>query len=280
MIGCGCPDPMASRYGSAYILEVGKDLIMIDCGPATTFKMAKMGIRAGMVEYLFFTHHHFDHNADFPCFALTRWDTDNGSLPPLKVYGPAPTRKFVDLLVGENGAFAPDIRSRIEHPASQGWHLSRGGVLPRPGMNIETHDIDAGKIMETASWTVRAVRVPHVEPGLISLAYRFDTREGSVLFTGDCSDCRAFKELAGGVDTLVANCTRFGNVSASETPKVIAGTTDVAEIVKATGAGRVILTHSNAPFCTPDNKEKAIQEIAKSCDGDVFFPEELTTIEI
>ncbi|GAG30309.1 unnamed protein product, partial [marine sediment metagenome] len=74
VLGSGCPVPTPEHYGSSFILEVGTDLLMVDCGPATTFKMAQMGIMPGRVEHLFLTHHHFDHNVDLPCFALTRWD--------------------------------------------------------------------------------------------------------------------------------------------------------------------------------------------------------------
>jgi ribonuclease Z len=279
IIGSGCPDPRAKRYGSAFILEVGKDFIMIDCGPATTYKMAIMGLKPAQVEYLFLTHHHSDHNADFPCFSLTRWDLDNGSLPPLKVYGPVPTRRFVDLLIGSKGAFAPDIQSRLVHPASHACHQGRGGTLPRHEMNVEVHDVDSGKVAETDLWSATATRVQHVEPGLISLAYRFDTNEGSILFAGDCAGCDSLKELAQGVDTLVMCCTHFGNISRDITD-VVAGTPDVAETAREAGVSRVILTHANQTFSEiPGVREKAISEVARNYDGAIFFPDEFTTID-
>jgi hypothetical protein len=71
VVGNGCPDPTPEHYGSSFILEVGADYVMVDCGPATTYKMVRMGIPPRKVGHLFFTHHHFDHNVDFPCFALT-----------------------------------------------------------------------------------------------------------------------------------------------------------------------------------------------------------------
>ncbi|HUT90524.1 MAG TPA: MBL fold metallo-hydrolase [Thermoguttaceae bacterium] len=109
---------------------------MVDCGPGTTYKMGRMGLRPGRVGHLFFTHHHFDHNCDFPCFALTRWDLSKGTEPPLKVYGPPPTRAFVERLPGKEGAFFDDWNSRIQHPVSQAIHKRRGGGLPRPAPAI------------------------------------------------------------------------------------------------------------------------------------------------
>ena len=74
VLGAGTPTPTPTRYGSAYVLEIGGERMMIDCGPAATHKLVKAGLRPTEVDYLFFTHHHFDHDVDYPCFLLTRWD--------------------------------------------------------------------------------------------------------------------------------------------------------------------------------------------------------------
>ena len=94
VLGGGCPQPTPERYGSSFILEVGADPVMVDCGPGTTCKMARMGIMPNQVGHVFLTHHHFDHNVDLPCLALTRWDLSKGAEPPLEVYGPPPTHAF------------------------------------------------------------------------------------------------------------------------------------------------------------------------------------------
>jgi ribonuclease BN (tRNA processing enzyme) len=39
------------------------------------------------VDYLFFTHHHFDHDVDYPCFLLTCWDQSVGRENLLRVWG-------------------------------------------------------------------------------------------------------------------------------------------------------------------------------------------------
>jgi len=195
IIGSGCPDARPDRYGSAFVLDIGDDSLLIDCGPATTYKMARMGLAATQVGHVFLTHHHFDHNTDLPCFVLTRWDQCKGTEPPLQLYGPPPTQRFADLLFGEEGAFAPDLKSRVEHPASHWCHRGRGGVMPRPGLSLEAHDIGAGKVAESEDWSATAARVHHVEPGLISLAYRFETAEGSVVFTGTAATARTYGNL-------------------------------------------------------------------------------------
>ena len=277
VFGAGCPVPTPEHYGSSFILEVGAEWVMVDCGPGTTYKMGRMGLRPGNVGHLFFTHHHFDHNVDFPCFALTRWDLSKGTEPPLRVYGPPPTRAFVERLLGKEGAFFDDWNSRIQHPVSQAIHKRRGGVLPRPAPAIEAQDVGPGKIAQSDAWTATAARVHHVEPWLESLAYRFDTDRGSIVFAGDCGDCESLRELAEGADTLVIACVYIGRSQAYA--DIITGTAEVAEIARAAGTRRVILSHAPPGF-TRDRKERAIADVARTYGGAVLFPDELTTVAL
>ena len=74
LVGCGTPTPTPERFGSRMVLMVNKEYLMFDCGPASTYKLQRMGLAPTDISPLFFTHHHFDHNADYPCFLLCRWD--------------------------------------------------------------------------------------------------------------------------------------------------------------------------------------------------------------
>src|SRR5690606_35617345 len=74
ILGSGTPVADAHRHGSSYVVNLGDQYLMFDSGPATTNKLVRAGIRPTWVDYLIFTHHHFDHNVDYPCFLLTRWD--------------------------------------------------------------------------------------------------------------------------------------------------------------------------------------------------------------
>ena len=278
VVGNGCPAPTPEHFGSSFILEVGSKCLMIDCGPATTYKMTLMGIAPGRVGDVFFTHHHFDHNVDFPCFALTRWDQGKCTEPPLRVYGPPPTRAFVERLLGEEGAFVDDWTSRVEHPVSLAIFKRRGGVLPRPAPAVETKDVGPGTTARTDSWTATATRVHHVEPGLESLAYRFDTDHGSIVFAADCGDCPALRELARGADTLVIGCVYVGRSKAYS--DIITGSAEAAEIARASGVRRLVLSHAAPGFSKPEMKQKAIADAAQTFEGAIVFPDELTTVDL
>ena len=98
VLGAGTPTPTPSRWGSAFAARVGGEHIMFDCGPAATWKLVKAGIVPTQVDYLFFTHHHFDHDVDYPCFLLTRWDQSVGRENLLRVYGPTLTETLTECI--------------------------------------------------------------------------------------------------------------------------------------------------------------------------------------
>lgn len=278
IVGAGVPPPSRTRHGSAFLLQVDREHLMIDCGPATTYKMARMGIGPKAVNHVFLTHHHFDHNADFPCFALARWDLCNGREPPLAIYGPPPTQSFVERLIGQDGVFYPDWHSRVQEPVSVKLFKKRGGVPPRPAPAFVAQDVNPGKIVQTDAWTVTAARVHHVEPTLISMAYRFETRRGSIVFAGDCGDCPELRRLAQDADTLVIACVCFGK--AEKYNNIITGIEDVGAIAREAGVHRVVLTHIPPGMASESNKRRAIQEVKKLCKAEVLLPEEMTTIDL
>jgi ribonuclease Z len=284
LLGCGYPPPYGTgehtRHGSAFLLQVGAEYLMVDCGPATTYKMARMDIDARKVNHVFLTHHHFDHNVDLPCFALVRWDLCKGTETPLKIYGPPPTRLFVEQLLGEKGAFFPDWHSRVTHPVSIKIFQQRRGVPPRPAPSFDVREVESGTVDETASWKATTTRVHHVEPTLVSLAYRFDAEHGSIVFAGDCGDCEELRELAQGADTLVVPCVSVGSAKApSYLDGIIMSTDEVRDLAKASGARRVILTH-NGTANTPEKREPFIKAVGEVFGGEVLFPDELTTIDL
>jgi ribonuclease BN (tRNA processing enzyme) len=125
-----------------------------------------------------------------------------------------------------------------------------------------------------------AARVHHVEPTLQSLAYRFDTEQGSIVFAGDCGDCAELRELAHGADTLVLPCVLVGSAkSPSYLEGIIMGTDEVAAIAKEAQVRRVVLTH-NGSATTPAKRKPFIEAVKDVFAGEVLFPDELTTIEL
>ena len=188
------------------MLRLGDQHLMFDCGPATTHKLVKAGLFPTQVDYLFFTHHHFDHDIDYPCFLLCRWDQSIGKENQLQVFGPDLTEKITEGIIGENGLFAHDWKARVNHPLSQAVFVNRGGTLPRPAPSVSATDVGPGKVFSGPDWEVTAAPAEHVQPYLDSLAYRVDTPDGSVIFTGDTQPCDTVTELARDADMMLCMC--------------------------------------------------------------------------
>jgi ribonuclease Z len=281
IIGAGTPTPTPTRFGTAYVLQVGREYLMIDCGPAATHKLVRTGLWPTWIDTLLITHHHFDHNADLPCFLLTRWDQSTGRENPLKIFGPPPTAEIVQKLVGPGGAYADDWMARVKSPLSQHVHRNRGGSLPRPEPHFEIADVQAGFLYETPNWKVSAVEVHHVEPWLISLAYRVDTAHGSIVFAGDTGAWAPVVELAQGADVFVANSwnhQRFMDHDGEAPGRT--GTLDAARFARDSGAKKLILAHIGPELSRPGSRERGIADIAALYDGEIIFSEEGMALEL
>ncbi len=281
VLGAGTPIPTKERYGNGCVLRVGADRMLFDCGPATTHKLVKADILPTQVNYLFFTHHHYDHNVDYACFVLCRWDQGAGLEPRLQVFGPPPTEWVTDRLLGEAGAFSHDWKARIAHPGSQSVHVNRGGSLPRRPPTVDVMDVGPGQVTEGDGWSVTAALAQHTEPWLESLAYRVDSKEGSIVFSGDSAPCESLCDLAAGADNLIVHCWDHQEVldASGEGPGEM-GTVAAAEMAQGCGVRRLIINHCTPNLTRPGSREKAVGDVARLYDGEIVFVEELMTLPL
>jgi ribonuclease Z len=253
---------------------------MFDCGPAATHKLVKMGLFPTQIDYLFFSHHHFDHNVDYPCFLLCRWDQSVGKENTLQVWGPSPTEWITEHLIGPEGAFNHDWRARVGHPGSQEIFENRGGVLPRPEPAVIVNDIQSGSVIKRDQWTVTAARTQHIEPWMPTLAYRVDSYGQSIVFTGDTGPCSSVMALAKEADTLLIHCWDHQETMKKNEAGMITGTIAAAEFAKEAGVRRLILAHQGPNLDRPGSKEKAVADMARIFGGEIILSEESLIIEI
>jgi ribonuclease BN (tRNA processing enzyme) len=281
VLGTAGPWPENRRFGSSFLLQTEDYYLMFDCGPATTYKMVQIGLGPAVVDWLFFTHHHYDHNVDYPCFVLSRWDQGNRDQNPLSVYGPQPTQLISERLFGPDGAFFFDWKARVEHPASLANYQLRGGKLPRRPPRVDVVDLDDGAVVQEAGWTVTARNVHHVEPWLESLAYRLDSEEGSVAFLGDAGPSPAIPELIQGVETLVIGCGYHRDMEVPpDLADVATGTHDAAMYADNAGVKTLVLTHMQNNLAKPGSREKVIAEVASEYRGKIIFADELMVLDL
>lgn len=282
IIGCGTPTPLPDRFGSSYVIDIGGEKLLFDCGPATTWKLIKAGICPTEINSVFFTHHHFDHDADFPTFILTRWDQMVPKDRLLKVYGPTMTEEFTRGIIDEDiGLFAHDWKARIGHPASQVTYLDRGGILPRSKPLVSATNKGPGLITAGESWQVTAAEAEHVQPFLDSLAYRIDTDEGSVVVTGDTAPCESINKLSKGADVLMMMCwDSHDKMEGTEHERASSSIKSASETAAEANVKKLVMVHIGSRLGTPEMKIMRDIEASNVWDGDIVWGEELMKIPL
>jgi ribonuclease Z len=280
IIGAGTPTPTSERFGSAYVVDTGATKVMFDCGPAATHKLAKAGLFPTQIDYLFFTHHHFDHDADYPCFLLCRWDQSIGVEATLRIFGPSPTAGLTDALIGPQGAFAHDWKARINWPTSLQVYQNRGGKLPRTPPSVNATDIGPSWRYDGTDWSVRSAVAEHAQPWLDSLAYRITTTDSDIVITGDTEMCDSVIELARDSDFLLCMCwDHTATMSAEKEVAGQCGTVDAAEMAQRAGVRTLVLVHTGPRLEGEDQHARALEEMTRVFDGEILFADELDAID-
>jgi ribonuclease Z len=280
IVGCGTPTPTPERFGSCLILDLDGQRLMFDCGPGSTYKMVRMGLAPTTISHLFFTHHHYDHNVDYPCFLLCRWDHEREGIPRLKVYGAPPTARLTERLIGQEGAFVDDWHVRVTHPASREVYAARGGQVPRPKPDFEVREIKVGDRIETGTAAVTAGQAVHLQPMMDCLMYRVDWAGGAVVITGDTARHEDVVNLAKNAAALVVNVWDHQENMSDSLTSGFCGTLDAAEMAAAAGADRLVIAHQSPNLSRPGSREKAIADMGAVFKGKIFFGEEFMTLEV
>lgn len=274
ILGAGTPTPSPSRFGTSLVIPVDDDVLMFDCGPAATYKLAKAGYSPIDVSHLFLTHHHFDHTVDYPCFLLSRWDQGAGEEQPLRVFGPPPTVRTTEALIGRNGVYWPDIEARVMHPASHAVFEGRGGRMPRVPPRVEAHDIGFDAVIEGESWRVRTTGTIHVQPWLESVAYRLETSRGTVVFTGDTGPSAHVTELARDADVLLCMCWDRQHAMAPAEAEAMCGSEAAAEMARDAGVANLVLVHVSPSVDAAAGHDDLLGDVTKIYDGPTVVADE------
>ena len=263
--------PVAGRAGISSALIVDGRVFVIDCGRGSPSAYADAGLDFPRLEAVFLTHLHADHTGDLAGMLLYPWGVrvgDNGTLAPIRVYGPSRP----EALPAGDATFHRETTIRPELPAPGTADLV-GNILAGYAyhlnvMPLDTHMPDAGALVRGTDISVpgrtegitqvpvvvfddRVVRITTVAVthgrAVPALAYRFDTADGSVVFSGDTTVNDDLIALAQGADILVHHVADLGYLARHGiTGRMAALHTDVTEVGGVAERARVrelILSH-------------------------------------
>jgi ribonuclease BN (tRNA processing enzyme) len=230
-VGLGASNP-------ANLVVVNDTPYLIDCGMGVSRQLVAAGVPIQSVKYIFISHHHSDHNLEYGNVVYNAWAA--GLSTPIRSFGPkgieAMTRTYWEL-----NKF--DVETRIE---------DEGRPDPRPLLIAE--DIDNGVILKTSDVTVTAFRTPH-PPIVDSFAYKFETPDGTIVFSSDTAYNPKLAEFAKDADVLVHEClyvpavdrlvlkTKNGATLKKHLMDSHTATKDVARIAAAANVKTLVLSH-------------------------------------
>jgi ribonuclease BN (tRNA processing enzyme) len=198
LLGTGNPGLDPDRSGPATAVVVDDTAYLVDFGPGVVRRASAASLDAAMrkgiqaldprtLRVAFVTHLHSDHTVGYADLIFSPWTM--GRRFPLEVYGP---KGIVAMTQHILEAYRVDIETRTNADGNQ-------REFP-DGHKVNAHQVQAGVVYKDANVTVTAFPTKHA---MESWGYRFDTRDRSIVISGDTNPTKATVEACRGCDVLI-----------------------------------------------------------------------------
>lgn len=204
-------DPVRNPPG--YALRRGDQVVLFDLGYGNLHQLVRGGFEPEQISHVFVSHRHPDHVGDLSSLLFYFRFDGKPRRGRLRLCGPRGFKGFMARL------------ERAFHP----W------LKPR-GYQLFVDELEERDVVRGEGWRVVCREVPHSTE---SLAYRFESPEGTVCYTGDTAWEPGLARFAAEADLLVVECALADGQRAEGhmCPR------EAAALARASGARRTILTH-------------------------------------
>jgi len=199
----GGPQPNPYRAQPAHAIQINGETYLIDAGNGISRQLAMAGIPVETVKKVFISHNHDDHNADLGTLMGFSWSLNNKG--KIDVFGPAGTEQAID---GFLNFYEINAAIRKEDsPLPQLGKFSGGVAVHNIGKASTGKEIYKDKNIIVSA--IENCHFHHDEPvknnGGIerSYAFRFETEDRTIVFSGDTGPCPQLAEFSKGADLLV-----------------------------------------------------------------------------
>ena len=278
VLGSGSPEAHVRRASSGYLVEVGNDRILFDCGGGVFDNLLRYGLQPSDITHIVFSHLHSDHMMDYARLVHAAWDESGATI---KVYGPSPIKDITIGYFGPNGVLAHDLNARTKLPGSQEVWLARGGTIPRPWPAPEVQEITTGDIIEGEGWSIQFTTAPHAQPYLECLALALTHQDKKFVYSGDAGLCPEIETLAKNANLLLHWCYRLDGEQVSENLAVATPTpSEIGTMAKRAGVHSLILTHFRKHMDDPAYHAQAIKNGSEAFGKTITIAEDLQQYEI
>ena len=268
-VGIGASNP-------ANVVVVNDTPFVVDCGMGVSRQLVNAGVPIPSIKYIFITHHHSDHNLEYGNLFYNAWAA--GLSTPIHSFGPkgieAMTKAFWEL-----NQF--DVETRIEDEGR-----------PDPRKLLIAKDIsDDDVVLKTSDVTVTAFHTPH-PPIVENFAYKFETPDGTIVFSSDTAYNPKLAEFAKGADVLVHECiylpavdrlvakTKNGATLKKHLLESHTTTEDVGRVAAAAGVKVLVMSHfvpGDDPLVTDDNWT---EDVKKNFSGRIVVAKDLMELKL
>ena len=259
VLGSGGPE-LDGRASTSYLVWIdGKARLLVDMGSGSMLRYEQSGAKLDDLEAVVLTHMHIDHVVDLPSYVKAGYFTTRRA--PLDIIGPSgddafpSTTEYLQTLFGKNGAYR--YMSDVLTPQSDSFE-----IIP--------YDIKRKTVKHYKDFTLTLLHVHH--GNVPALALRIDTKEGSIVISGDTNNRNhQLEKLLKGADLFVAHHAIAQSARGYATqlhmnPQIIAKT------AQKMGVKKVLLTHRM--LRTRGEEKETLQVIRKWYRGEVVFAED------
>ncbi len=269
IIGCYAATPRRMARPSAQILEVGSNLLMIDCGEGTQMELRRLRIRFTRIEHIFISHLHGDHFFGLPGLLATF--RLMGRERPLHVYGPKGIKQAITLMlkVGDSWTQYPLLFHELDSTQPE-------RIMENDQLQVQTiplrHRIYANGFLVNEKPGERRLKIEVAEELGVDKAYFRKIKQGSDAVGGDgkripnevltdpphptksyayCSDTSyqpSMVPMIKGVNTLYHEATFLDKESHLAEKTGHSTALQAAQIARDAGVERLILGHYSTRY--------------------------------
>jgi len=227
VLGSSGGSPTRTNPASGYLVQTADTSIWVDAGTGTFMELARL-IDPGTLDAVVLSHIHVDHCSDV--FGLYGY----------LAYGPSgvvPVPVFVP--PGAAAHLAAFARAGEEHM----FHTV-----------LDVIEVDGGSEAVVGDLSIRFGRAVHPVPALVT---RFDTPQGSIVYSGDTGPGSDLADLAAGARVLLCEATIAGERDEHTYPyHLTAG--EAGRIATEAGVSTLILTHFAAGVAPEQLRAEAV----------------------
>lgn len=245
VLGSSGGTPTRTNPASGYLLETAGMSFWLDAGTGTFMELARR-VDPGQLDGVILSHLHVDHCSDlFGLYGYLGFGP-SGELP-VPVLAPGEAKDHFAAFAGATG----------EHVFFTVFDFA---------------EVDAGSTVKIDEVSIHFGEAVHPVPAVVT---RFDTPDGSVVYSGDTGPGSDLPELARGADVLLCEASIVGRRTDQSYPYHLTAY-EAGEIAAAVGVETLVVTH----LATGVDPERAVEEAAENYDGEIILAVPGATITI